>query len=311
MIRDLKFKLATLVCGLLAITYPTFSWSATQSDNAKNSATNKSAAAVPSVNQQKQQGEDAAKKTLVADAVTAIAETRKASDALAQGKTKDALAALERATGKLDLLLARNPAAALLPVSEESLLVQTAPADVKSINDISDRAKRALDNKDFGLARLLLAGMQDEVRVRVYSLPLATYPQAIKDAARLIDEKKLSQASESLSNTLRTLVAIDYVYPVPLLTANADVSAAEKQQTNDRNGAVQLLSDAKQQLDRAEALGYTGKTDADFAALNKSLSDTQTQLKATKTEVSFKTLKDRLAAFYQRQSQAGKTDSGR
>ena len=62
---------------------------------------------------------------------------------------------------------------------------------------------------------------------------------------------------------------------------------------------------------KADRGSYGGKADSDFAALNKSLSDTQTQLKATKTEVSFKMLKDRLAAFYQRQSQTGKTDSGR
>lgn len=311
MSRDLKFKLATLVCGALAVAGSSLSLAATPNDNAKNSVAVKSATADQSVNRQKQQGDDEAKKTLVADAVTAITETKKANEDLAQGKAKDALAALERATGKLDLLLARNPAAALLPVSEESLLVQTAPPDVKSISGISDRAKRALDNKDLGLARLLLASLQDEVRVRVYSLPLATYPQAIKDAARLIDEKKFTQANESLTNTLRTLVAVDYVYPVPLLTANTDVSVAEKEQTSDRNGAEQLLADAKLQLDRAEALGYAGKADSEFAALNKSLSDTQDQLKATKNQVSFKALKDRLAAFYQRQSQSGKTDSGR
>ena len=38
-------------------------------------------------------------------------------DALDQGKKDDALAALERVTGKLDLILARDPKLALAPVS--------------------------------------------------------------------------------------------------------------------------------------------------------------------------------------------------
>ena len=49
------------------------------------------------------------RKTLMADATSAIQETQSALKRLDEGKTSQAISALERATGKLDLILARDP----------------------------------------------------------------------------------------------------------------------------------------------------------------------------------------------------------
>lgn len=56
------------------------------------------------------------RKKIMADAVTAVNETKKALKLLDEKKTDEALAALERATGKLELILARDPELALAPV---------------------------------------------------------------------------------------------------------------------------------------------------------------------------------------------------
>jgi hypothetical protein len=47
--------------------------------------------------------------TLLKDAQAALEETRNALDALDKGDKQAALAALERATGKLDMVVARDP----------------------------------------------------------------------------------------------------------------------------------------------------------------------------------------------------------
>ena len=49
------------------------------------------------------------RKALLGDATGAIQDTQAALQHLDEGKTKEALAALQRATGKLDIILARDP----------------------------------------------------------------------------------------------------------------------------------------------------------------------------------------------------------
>ena len=65
----------------------------------------------PEVEQQRKSAEDQARKSLDQEAVAAIDETTNAIKAIADNKTDEALAAIERATGKINVLLARNPAA--------------------------------------------------------------------------------------------------------------------------------------------------------------------------------------------------------
>src|ERR1700730_11403855 len=55
--------------------------------------------------------------TLLKDAQSALEETRNALAALDKGEKQGALAALERVTGKLDLVIARDPKMAFAPVS--------------------------------------------------------------------------------------------------------------------------------------------------------------------------------------------------
>ena len=69
----------------------------------------------PDVEKERKQAEDEASKTLGQEAKAAIDETQKAIDAIAANKNEQALAVIEQATGKINILLARNPATALIP----------------------------------------------------------------------------------------------------------------------------------------------------------------------------------------------------
>src|SRR6202011_723791 len=95
------------------------------------------------------------------------------------------LAAIERATGKINVLLARNPATAIIPVSVNVAIIDAAPHDVKLIKDHGQYASTAVAAKDYPAARVLLAALTSEIRVRTYNLPLATDPEALKAARRL------------------------------------------------------------------------------------------------------------------------------
>lgn len=302
-----NIKSAALVSTLLMGASVFAAYAATTSQPATKPAAAASSGANSAVNRQKAESQDAAEKTLIGDAVTAIAETQKASNALSKGDSKTALAALERATGKLDLLLARNPSTALLPVRVETIAIESAPRDVAAIRQISDRASRAVSTKDYPLARVLLGSLQEEIRVRTYNLPLATYPQAIKDAAQLIDKKKSQEASAVLTTALGTLVIVDHVFPEPTIKAQAAVVAADALKGKNNTESLRLVDVAKEELNRADALGYAGKDDPEYTALQTSVADVEKQLRANHGLVSFDDLKTKLASFFKHQSEPGKS----
>ena len=78
----------------------------------------------PDIEKRRQEAQQQAQKNLDQEAIAAITETENAIAAIASGNKAEALAAIERATGKINVLVARNPATALLPVSAEVDIIE-------------------------------------------------------------------------------------------------------------------------------------------------------------------------------------------
>jgi YfdX protein len=235
----------------------------------------------PDVEKQRDEQKQQARDTLNPDAMAAIDDTRKAIDAIASGNKDKAMSAIEDATGKINILLARNPATALLPVDVTVEVIDVAPLDDKDVKRLIAGAEAAVTLHDFPAARLLLYNLTSELRVRTFNLPLASYPDALKQAARLLDEGKNSDASGILQTALNTLVVVDHVTPVPLILAQAAVESAQKIRQSDKATAQVLLTTASNQLKRCEELGYISSDSPDYKSLNNEISDLQKQLKGT------------------------------
>ena len=208
------------------------------------------------------------RRTLIADAVSALQDSYTAFDLLMAGDADKAVAALARATGKLDIVLAADPELALAPVDVRVTTheVIATPADVKRLRDL---AEAALDDGRLQDARRLIAGMASEHVVSTVNIPLASYPAAIKQAAALIHASRSAEARAALETALATLVVQDTVVPLPLARAEALLALAqplaEKAQRNpDETARLQrLLADARFQIELAQALGYATRTDLD------------------------------------------------
>ena len=257
----------------------------------------------PEVEQQRKSAEDQARKSLDQEAVAAIDETTNAIKAIADNKTDEALAAIERATGKINVVLARNPATALIPVSFEVNVIEAAPVDVKEIRRRAAAADWAVAARAYPAARAILDSLTSEIRLRTYNLPLASYPAALKEAARLLDEKKTKEASTALLTALNTLAVIDQVTPLPIAVAQAAIDAAQQLRDKDKDGAQKHLTLARTELERAKELGYSGK-DPEYADLDKSIRDLEKQLKGSgDTGSLFANLKEKIASFFARASQ--------
>jgi len=257
----------------------------------------------PEIEQERKQAEEEAAKNLDQEAMAAIAETQKAIDAIAANKTDQAMAAIERATGKINILLARNPATALIPVSLQVDVIDAAPRDGKAIAELAKNASKAMEDKNYPAARVLLYALTSEIRVRTYNVPLPAYSGALQEAAHLLDQKKPQEASNVLLAALDTLMAVDRVTPLPLVLAREAIEQAKAKNQSDKTMAQALVETAKKETERAKELGYAGR-DPEYAALNTDISNLEKQLKGNEDATSvFAKLEDRLSAFLKRQSQ--------
>ena len=152
---------------------------------------------------------------MLEEARSVIRETENALKALDEKKNEDALAALERAAGKLAIILAREPELALAP-SDVKQVTYDILGDIDAIKALRDEIEDALDDGRVQQARHLIRNLASETVIRVTNIPLATYPDVIKKAVKLIDDGKIDEAEQALQIALNTLVVNDKIFPLPV-----------------------------------------------------------------------------------------------
>ena len=232
------------------------------------------------------------RKQTMDEAVTALAETKNALAALDENDTAKALEALAQGTGKLELILARQPELAFAPVDVQTM-VHDVFAGTDTIEDLLDDAEHALKHGEVQKARHLLSGMASEIVIKTTSLPLATYPKALSAVAPLIDEGKIDEAKRALQAVLGTLVVSSRVV-IPLAVERARAllkeaeSLAEKsgRSTEEEKRLGAMLDDAREQLEMAELLGY-GRKKSDFQAIYDQIKAVKEKAKSGKSGKGF------------------------
>jgi hypothetical protein len=266
--------------NLLVITY--FALMAPALVRAQKTRTSETSVRVEE-NLQRQMAE---KRRLVSsEAISALSETRNALFSLDHGKKSEALAAIERATGKLEVLLVREPRLSLA-LTEVHALTTDVEGDAATIRNVRQQANRLLDSGQVQEARHLLMDFASEIVIDETSIPLASYPDALRRAAKLLDENKLDQAKVVLQTALNTLVVTETVIPIPVLVAElwtqeAETLATKKARSPEENKQIAVyLDSAKKELEFAEILGYGNKSD--FKNLYTQLNDISGKTKSGK-----------------------------
>ncbi len=218
----------------------------------------------------------AAQKRAIQGAVGALRATESAIVALDKKDKAKAMSHLEKALGKLDVVLSLDPDLKLAPISIGSTVIDT-DLNVKTINKIKMQAMALMKEGRLQDARPLVASLASEIVIRVSEIPLGTYPAAIKKAVPLIEKDKLKEAKTVLITALSLLVVEDRVVPLPVVRAEALLAEAELLTENAKRTKSQeadlknMLTKARKQLELAEVLGY-GQA-SDFTSLYKQIAE--------------------------------------
>ena len=203
---------------------------------------------------------------VMSDAQSAIAETEKALQALKENKKKEALDALAIATGKLELVLARNPKLALAPINTE-VVTHDLLANRDTVKAVLTTAKDYLKVGEIQKARPLVGELASEIQFRTANIPLETFPTAIKAITPLIDAGKIDEAKAGLQAMLNTIVITTEVTPLPKLRAeqllkSAQTLAEKKDCSKEESDKLaKYFQGTREQLEMAELLGYGTKKD--------------------------------------------------
>ncbi|HEN4914867.1 TPA: heat resistance protein YfdX2, partial [Klebsiella pneumoniae] len=143
------------------------------------------------------------RKQVLDEAVSALALTKSALAALDGKDAARALATLAEVTGKLELIVAREPTLALAPVDVRTI-VHDLFANTETIEAMTDEALDALKHGEVQQARHVLALLASEIVITVTNIPLASYPAAVKAVVPLIDQGKIEEAKAALQAALST-----------------------------------------------------------------------------------------------------------
>ncbi len=282
-----KILLSTLVASLLVS-------GSFAKETAAKGATVKQVNTI-AVNNAKQDAKDH-KAKLVQEAIDSLKYAHDALVALDKKDTKSAKANIEKALGKLDVVLASEHAPKLLPV-DNVITVQEFIGTSKDAKAAVTLAGVLLADGKVQAAREILLPLKSEIDVTVVNLPLATYPDALKLAAKYINDGEVEKAKAVLATALSTFVEVTTVAPIPLLKAADLIAAAAAIASEDTKQAKVYLSAAQEQLKLAEALGYVSKSDVTYKALDEAIDDIKDHITSKEIKAKFDALKAKLKDF--------------
>ena len=238
------------------------------------------------------------------EAAEIAADTQKAILALDKKDTKEAATILQGVSTKLDTLLTQNSEMGLVPADVEADVYDFDGTN-QQVSNVIDEAETLLRRGKLQAARQILAGMASEVRVTTTSIPLGSYPAAIKRIIPLIDSGNIDQAIVDLSNVLSSLVITTEVIPLPVLRAEELLTAAAELEHRDdlskevsREEIQKYIDAAKDKLELAQLLGYGEK--ADYKMLYKEIDAIHKTLFSEHSAAIWQKIKDDLAQFKDR-----------
>jgi hypothetical protein len=224
--------------------------------------------------------------------VAGMQNTFAALKALQANKKDEAKKALEAATKSFNAALKADPSLDLIPIDERF----QAYAFMGSSDIIAARLKLAqqlLKTHDTQTASAMLVSLKDELDISVISIPMKIYPIAVQKALDELNKDNEKAAFTAIAEAMNSLVIAVAVVPTPLLVAQDLIVEASKLDKEKKKEAQKLLAAAKEELKRAELLGYVSRNEADYKLLNEDIEKIKKEIKGKNAVVKlYETLKN-------------------
>ena len=234
---------------------------------------------------------------LIEEALSSLNLSSKALKNLEENKKDDAKKNLELALGKLEVILTSKNVPKVLPI-ENKMLIKSFVGSSKEVESALKMVKTLLSEGKVQEAGELLVTLQDEVDIRTVSLPLATYPDALKLVSKYILEDKIAEATATLKLALSTFVTEQKIVPLPLVNALKLVSVASNEAKENKELALTYLASAHDELTKAEKLGYLSKSSTTYKELQQLLIGLEKEIKGpNKAEKLFNEAVEKLKEF--------------
>ena len=236
---------------------------------------------------------------LTDEALSTIADTQDLLHEINEGKKEEAIAKSKALIGNFEILLAKDPSLAFLPVDVKYQKKELV-TDIPTVRSTVKLAKEAMNDGYYQVASELLNNLRSELIVSTYLIPTATYPEAIKAATVLLEADDKEGAAAVLEEVLSTVVIEEKVHPLPVLNAEQLIIEAATIDNKDHNNADQviiLLKNAEYQLSLAEEMGY-GKKDKEYRVLSKTIKELKKSVEDKKDSSKlFDELKNKVRKF--------------
>ena len=234
---------------------------------------------------------------LVQEALSSLELTHKALLNLDEKKSDEAKKNIELALGKLDSILALKESPKLLPI-ENQMVVKNFVGTADDVEKVLNTVKKLLSEGKVQEAGELLITLQSEIDVTVVSLPLVSYPDALKLANKYLLENKSEEAKKVLALALNSFAQEHYVVPIPLVNTVELVKVASTVAKENKDLALKYLTSAHEELKKAEKLGYISSSTTTYKALHKLIDGVEKEVKGpNKAEKLFKELGESLKEF--------------
>ncbi len=234
---------------------------------------------------------------LVQEALSSLKLASKALADLDENKVDDAKKDIELALGKLESILVAEHTPKLLPI-ENRMTVKNFVGTAKDVEVAIEKVKRLLDKGKVQDARVLLSTLQSEIDLTVVSLPLASYPDALKLASKYLIDNKPDKAKEVLALALSTFTEVEQVIPIPIINSIELIATASRISKDNKEQALKHLAFASDELDKAEKLGYVSKSEITYKQLHELIHKIEKEVKGpNKAEKLFKELGEKLKEF--------------
>ncbi len=236
-------------------------------------------------------------KKMVKEAIDSLKNAHEALVLLDKKDKDGAVKSIEKALGKLEVILSAKTSPKLLPI-KSFVTVNEFIGTSDGIKATVKLAKELLGDGKVQQARKILMPLTSEVDVTTVSLPLVSYPDALKLAAKYIHSGKIAMAKEVLAIALNTFDETTVIVPLPLLKATDLIAAASNVAAKDKELAIRYLNGASENLKVAEALGYVSKSTVTYQVLQDKIDAIKKEIKGkNKAEKLFDSLKEKLADF--------------